>query len=1579
MKNFLFVLGIVLVSPLIIAQDYTVQFIDGPSKFAENVYDYQFSEVEQSAVYNQRIYRFVQFYAIPNATKHQQLKNSGWELLEYIPNKVYIASFPTSTTSQDLQSLGIRSVQAVEAKHKMGKLLAKGAYPAWALEGNYVQLSLRFYQDIDFSRALSSLQQLGVGVQNKLQHANMLEVQVLPEKIDALVNAPFVRFAEVISEPGKPESDDGRNLHRANAIDGDYYGALNYDGTGIAFAINDDGFVGPHIDYKGRVNQQDVAGDFAGDHGDMCAGIAGGAGNLDPSIRGMATGSYLHIRQYTAAMGGTIPLHQDSAVMIFSSSYSNGCNGGYTNTTLLVDQEIYNNPSLLQTFSAGNSNNNDCGYGAGNQWGNITGGHKIGKNVIATANLNASDVVMNSSSRGPASDGRIKPDLSAHGNAQMSTDPNNAYAPGGGTSAAAPGICGVSAQLYHAYKDLNAGQLPSSALIKASMLVTANDLGNDGPDFTYGWGKVNGVKAYRLLAENRYFMDTVSQGGANSHNIVIPAGVQRAKIMVYWADREGSTTAATALVNDIDATMSDGSTTYLPWLLDHTPNAATLALPAAKGADHLNNVEEIAIDNPTAGSYTLNISGTTIPFGVQEYYVLYEYMMDEIEVIYPLGGEGLEPGTTDRIHWDAYGTSGNFLIEYTTDNGANWSSIGPSIAGTSRFTTWTVPSVLSGQARIRISRNGISDESDANFSIIGRPQNIRVNRVCPTLSAIQVAWDSVAGATSYDVFMLGDKFMDSIGTTSNLNFNVLVNDVDDEQWFSVRANGPNGARGLRQIAINFPGNTGGGSNCYLSCVSDNDAGIERLDAPGSIIETCSGVTTTAVSINIENIGLFTESNIPVYYQFGANPVVAETFTGSIPSGGSATYTFNALINIPAANVYELKIWTGLAGDSTYCNDTLSQLVNVLDPIGSFPYVEDFESGQFPPADAYVINPDGDLTWTDAAVTGPAGTTTRAMYINNFNYNAAGQEDTYGFVSMDMTQADTTATAMLTFDVAYRQYSNTYSDDLRIDISTDCGQTFSQIYFKDGATLATGGNETANWAPSSDSDWRQDSVNLNAYIGSNVVLRFVNICGWGQNMYLDNINVNVVGGLPPVANFESDVLYACDGQVNFVDLSGNNPTQWLWNFGDGAVSTSQNPTHTYSNSGTYNVSLQVTNALGVDTEVKNTYVQIEYPEVLSSVNGAACPNTPVELSAIGSNGSLYWYDGASNLVHVGDTFNTPPLAATTNYSVQNVILTPTLNAGPVDATAVGGGSYHNSGFTGAINFTAFNDFEIISVWVDADGAGARTITLWDGAVPNGNGAPGNPVISQKTVNLVDGPQRVLLNMQVPGPGEYSIGGSNVGLYRNNSGVNYPYTVANVLSMNSSSATNPAGFYYYFYDWNIRLDSCAGPLSTVTAEVIDASFSSVVNGGTAAFTDNSTGASSWLWDFGDGSTSTQQNPTHTYTSGTGPFLVTLTVNNGACSFSDTVAVSVSVQDIANSMDVVLAPNPTDNTSYLRFGSSTKEVIEMRILSIDGRILKSARIPQGADQFAVDLTALPAAVYLVQLQSSAAFDIRKITVID
>ena len=80
-----------------------------------------------------------------------------------------------------------------------------------------------------------------------------------------------------------------------------------------------------------------------------------------------------------------------------------------------MDKDVRDNPALMHVFSAGNSNGSNCGYGAGSQWGNVTGGHKQGKNVVATANITYLDAIAPSSSRGPAADGRIKPDLAAVG------------------------------------------------------------------------------------------------------------------------------------------------------------------------------------------------------------------------------------------------------------------------------------------------------------------------------------------------------------------------------------------------------------------------------------------------------------------------------------------------------------------------------------------------------------------------------------------------------------------------------------------------------------------------------------------------------------------------------------------------------------------------------------------------------------------------------------------------------------------------------------------------------------------------------------------------------------------------------------------------------------------------------------------------------------------------------------------------------------------------------------------------------------------------------------------------------------
>ncbi|MFK7797046.1 MAG: S8 family serine peptidase [Aureispira sp.] len=1567
-----FVITLLCCSSLLHAQDYTVNFLKGERELEANVTSFSpVGNINPQEIYQNRFYRFLQFKTIPTLEQQTQIKAAGIRLLEYIPNKVYVASIAQNIDFSALERFGVRSIVPIEQTYKMGTRLEQKDYPNWAMEGPYLTVTVQYYKDINPNIAVADFEKMGLAVGTRMDHAHLLELSLLPQQVAALMAAPFVRYVDIAPEPGKPESDDGRHLHRANAIDGDYAGARNYDGTGVTFAINDDGFVGPHIDFKGRTNQQDVAGDFAGNHGDMVAGIAGGAGNLDPSVRGMATGSYLHIRQYRANMSGTLPLHQDSAVLIFSSSYSNGCNGGYTNTTLLVDQEIYNNPTLMQTFSAGNSNNQDCGYGAGNQWGNITGGHKIGKNVIATANLNANDDIVASSSRGPASDGRIKPDIAAHGRSQLSTDPNNGYSPGGGTSAAAPGICGVMAQLYHAYREINGTTAPS-ALLKATIMATANDLGNDGPDFIYGWGKINGLRAVKLLEDGRHFNDTIAQGVTNTHTITIPAGVSRAKIMVYWADVEASTSAATALVNNLDAVVTDPSmTTHLPWLLNSAPNATTLALPAIKGTDSLNNVEEIAIDNPAAGAFTLSITGTTVPMGAQAYYVVYEFITDEITVIHPMGGEGIAPNSSTRIHWDAYEETGSFLLEYTTDNGATWSTINANVPGNTRHFTWNTPATVSGQVRVRVSRQGVSDESDANFTLMERPQNLRVSRVCTNTNEIRVAWDAVPNATGYDVFLLGNKFMDSVGSTSALNYTFTVSNINDEQWFSVRATGANGLRSQRQIAAQYAGSTNGSPVCLLSCTGDNDAGVAAITSPQEIVTSCPGTTTLPVTFSLENKGLFTESNFNVSYQLDNDPVVTETYTGNLTAGTTTPFTFTTVLPFPTAGNHTLKIWTSLSSDSTKCNDTLIQPFNVLASIAGYPYIEDYESGAFPSNQSYVTNPDNATTWQSITTTGSAGTATTAMYIDNYNYNARGQEDIFGFTTLDLTQVAAGTAANLTFDVAYRVYSAQNTDGLRIELSSDCGQTFTPVYTKIGAALATGANVTQPWSPAVAGDWRTDSIDLGSYVGGSVQVRFVNLCDYGNNLYIDNINVAVDALLMPIADFGADKTYTCDGRVEFTDNSGNQPTQWVWDFGDGGTSTQANPVYQYNSSGTYAVSLRVNNGLGADSIVKTAYVEVELPQVAATNNGMACPNTPMQLSAIGASGQMYWYDSTGNVVHVGTNFTTPGLVNTTNYDVQNVILSPELTAGPANGTAVGGGGYHGAGgtFNGVINFNAQTNFTLISALVDAGSVGPRTFNLWSGTPAGGN------IVQQVTVNIpTTGLQRISLNVEIPGPGSYSIGGSGMDLFRNNSGTSYPYTLPGVLTMTGSSAG--ASFYYYLYDWKVRTDSCASPSSPVVAEVVEANFSAVGNGATAVFTDSSVGVVSWLWDFGDGNSSTQQNPTHTYTSN-GPHLVTLTINNGACSYTDSVEVITSLQRLQNGLEVVLMPNPTKDYAQLRFSKVLEVDVEVTILGVNGQVVRQQVVRAGEDRLILQVADLPAAVYLVRLTTAKAAEVHKLII--
>ena len=368
---------------------------------------------------------------------------------------------------------------------------------------------------------------------------------------------------------------------------------------------------------------------------------------------------------------------------------------------------------------------------------------------------------------------------------------------------------------------------------------------------------------------------------------------------------------------------------------------------------------------------------------------------------------------------------------------------------------------------------------------------------------------------------------------------------------------------------------------------------------------------------------------------------------------------------------------------------------------------------------------------------------------------------------------------------------------------------------------------------------------------------------------------VLSTAPPAANFTSNATATCTGEVNYSDLSTNGPTSWFWDFGDGNNSSLQNPSHTYSINGTYTVELTASNVNGSDVITRTNYITVNMPSAPIASSDSICEGETTDLNASGGS-NLSWYDNSvgGTLLGVGGVYTTPILTSSTTYYVQEDVIQTPMSAGPIDNT-FGGGGYFNG--NQHLIFDVYSPVKLVSVWVDAQGTSDRTIELRDNT---------GTVIQSAVINIPDGESRITLNFDLPVGTNFQLGtlnGSSPSLFRNNSGPSYPYDLTGILSITGSSAS-VAGYYYFFYDWEVQEPNCTSARTPVDVIVSPFSDATITPEGpiceTAAPISLTAASSGGIWS-GPGVIAGSFDPT---VAGLGTHTVTYTIP-GSCGSTDT----------------------------------------------------------------------------------------------
>jgi len=628
-------------------------------------------------------YYIVQFGAIATGEWLKSLEAAGAEVVQYVPHNAFFVYADGAAINRIANHSRVRWVGNYPAEEKLSPVLraqladARGTSqisdkitPIKMIGGNRGIFEVAVFSRADLTEVVGAIQNVAsVEIKDvtKLPHNyfNIVTVEIALDRVADLSRLKDVVSIDAFIEP-QIEDERAAQIVAGNFLSQTMIAPPGYNplslfgvtGNNVTVSVTDTGVGIPGNGgfYMTAANVVNVlngaaAGASTDSHGHavstMIAGSTPFSTNLDPQgyKYGMGVAPNAHILNIPLLKSGYIGGFQggrtqavNDTVMtagvngvrgtISNNSWGDGTNGNSYDAQAAQYDGFAQDAStaatidpLLVVFSAGNSGTSGLTR------------PKMSKNTIAVAsseNLrpelsstggNNIDDLASSSSRGPAADGRIKPDISAPGNTVAGGNSGTAsgnidtfHRWGSGTSFAAPQIAGSAALFTEFWKNGHGGANPSPALIKAALINSAVEINGVGsttviPNGNEGWGRVNLKNVFNTGVPMKYLNQTTGfsdVGESSQFSGTIADSTKPFRISLVWTDPPGVSNPA--LVNNLDLTVTVGADVY-------KGNVFTGGISTTGGtADTRNNVENVflPVGIPAGTAVTVQISAIGI-------------------------------------------------------------------------------------------------------------------------------------------------------------------------------------------------------------------------------------------------------------------------------------------------------------------------------------------------------------------------------------------------------------------------------------------------------------------------------------------------------------------------------------------------------------------------------------------------------------------------------------------------------------------------------------------------------------------------------------------------------------------------------------------------------------------------------------------------------------------------------------------------------------------------------------------------------------------------------------------------------